>query len=103
MSWMHDRVNTSRSRRQSSQGQPELASFAVATGAPRAHVAIPRILGRRARWMTLSGQAPEAAQPTRAFGPSAVNQSRARVATPIIGTRNLVSTSLPLRLISTIS
>lgn len=52
MSWMHDRVNVTRSRRQSPQEQSDLASLAQQGGGHPEHVAIPRILGRRARWVT---------------------------------------------------
>jgi len=67
MSWMHDRAPVSRSRRRTAPGGAlsqmspagPVAAFGPATSVrdgggegDAEHVGIPRILGRRARWMT---------------------------------------------------
>ncbi|MEZ0069566.1 hypothetical protein ABIA32_005611 [Streptacidiphilus sp. MAP12-20] len=67
MSWMHDRALAPRNRRRSQQtpavtsspgfpsgAAPEEVTAGLAVGLlePVSHVGIPRILGRRARWVT---------------------------------------------------
>ncbi|MBF9070636.1 hypothetical protein [Streptacidiphilus fuscans] len=68
MSWMHDRALAPRNRRRSQQRSTVTGPAGVADGAVAAHVpgtatevallesaghvGIPRILGRRARWVT---------------------------------------------------
>jgi hypothetical protein len=60
MSWMHDRAFAPRSRRRSPQPNAAMIMFSGASGAaPEGpatseadHVGIPRIITRRARWVT---------------------------------------------------
>jgi hypothetical protein len=57
MSWMHDRASASRNRRRSpsslpsgSQNTPKVVSAFLLE--PEVHVGFPRLIGRRARWVT---------------------------------------------------
>ncbi|WP_042390739.1 hypothetical protein [Streptacidiphilus melanogenes] len=56
MSWMHERASASRSRRRSPSslpsGSPNTPKAVTALLEPAGHVGFPRLIGRRARWVT---------------------------------------------------
>ncbi|MEY9875693.1 hypothetical protein ABH931_005197 [Streptacidiphilus sp. MAP12-33] len=56
MSWMHDRASASRNRHRSASGPPpgpqNATQAATALLEPPGHVGFPRLIGRRARWVT---------------------------------------------------